>query len=139
MKYAVLILLFSTCSVFAEEKKEIKASFQSVYRAYKSDPGPTIKKYRDKVVTWSANATSIDKDGIAGRYRISLGNRVGRVIFKKGEIPEELFKLLWANRRIQKSKVPIKFKAVWKSNRSETFYFYDIKDITWTVPKKKKK
>jgi hypothetical protein len=124
-----------TFSVFGQET----ASFSKVYKEYEANPQDAIGKYRDKVIMWSASATSINRSNDVGKYQISLDGLKGRIIISKNDIPEELNKILWKQRSIRNSKLQIKFKGKWKSNRSKSFYFYEVEEITWTPPGKKKK
>ena len=134
MKYFIFFLFIF--AGFAEEKS---ASFSKVYREYEANPSQAVSKYRDKVIMWSASATSINRANDVGKYQISLDGLKGRIIIDKNDIPEELNKILWKQRSIRNSKLQIKFKGKWKSNRSKSFYFYEVEEITWTPPKSGKK
>ena len=131
-----LIFFLFIFAGFAEEKS---ASFSKVYREYEANPSQAVSKYRDKVIMWSASATSINRANDVGKYQISLDGLKGRIIIDKNDIPEELNKILWKQRSIRNSKLQIKFKGKWKSNRSKSFYFYEVEEITWTPPKSGKK
>ena len=134
-KVRVLIFFLFCLPLLAEQS----ASFSKVYKEYEANPSQAISKYRDKPILWSATATSINRANDAGKYQISLDGLKGRIIISKNDIPEELNKILWKQRSIRNSKLQIKFKGKWKSNRSKSFYFYEVEEITWTPPKSGKK
>ena len=132
MKY-LLLFLFSF-SLQAENA----VSFIKLHGQFTKDRGAIMSKYRNKTITYTANATSINK-GVQGTYVIGLEGIKGRVVIGNEEIPQDLNKLLWKQRREQNTKLKISFKGTWSSNRSETFYFTEVSEITYKEPGKKVK
>jgi hypothetical protein len=130
-----IAILFLTFSLGAAET----ANFGKLWQDYKKDPGAAIAKYRNKVVTYNATVTVLNRANEPGKYTISLDEDHGRILLSKEEIPEDLFNYLWEYRNKGGLKLPIQFTGVWYTNRVEAFYFNKVEKITWTKPKEKKK
>lgn len=97
-------------------------------KLYKSNRSFAIEKYRGKLLTLRATATSITvKD--AWKYQIALHGTAGKILIYKTTLPEDLRKALFAMGNEKRGQRNIIFKAKWVSNQGDTLLFREVDEI----------